>query len=556
MCELPKTQTAVQLTGPDELTLNAQKPVEQPGPYQIVAKVEAVGLCFSDLKLLKQFSAHGRKGPIVSGMEPTVLDEIPSYVPNEKPTVPGHEAVVRVVAAGDKVKQAAKGGRYLVQTDYRWLPTAASNAAFGYNFEGALQQYVLMDERVITAPDGRSLLIPADDSLSASAVALVEPWACVEDAYAVRERTALKIGGRMLIVADVPFSEKAIFSLFKQYGTPGSITLVAERNPLTMPLERADSISALPDTAFDDVVYFGADPQTLSALFGKTANNGLIVAAQCGRQFGEPVETAIGRFHYGNIRMIGTPGDHPAEAVQRIPATGEIRPDDAINVIGAGGPMGVMHVVRNLCQGVSGITVYAGDLDTQRLAALSAIAQPLAEQNCVGYVPYNPTDNPPTVKFNYFSIMAPVPKLVAQSVADAAPGAIINIFAGIPATVGGPVDMDAYVEKGCYFIGTSGSTLDDMLTVLKKVQSGALDTNISVAAVSGLKGAIDGIRAVEHHRIAGKIIVYPDCTDLELTRLEELADKAPAAVEALDNGLWNKQAESELLKRQSSTVER
>src|SRR5690554_1477816 len=111
MCELPKMQTAVQLTAPDELTLNTQKPVEQPGPYQIVAKVEAVGLCFSDLKLLKQFSAHGRKGPIVSGMEPTILDEIPSYVPNEKPTVPGHEAVVRVVAAGDKVKQAAKGGR-------------------------------------------------------------------------------------------------------------------------------------------------------------------------------------------------------------------------------------------------------------------------------------------------------------------------------------------------------------------------------------------------------------------------------------------------------------
>ena len=548
MCELPKMQTAVQLTGPDELTLNTQKPVESPGPYQIVAKVEAVGLCFSDLKLLKQFSAHGRKGPIVSGVNPTALDEIPSYVPNEKPTVPGHEAVVRVVAVGDKVKQAARGGRYLVQTDYRWLPTAASNAAFGYNFEGALQQYVLMDERVITAPDGRSLLIPADDSLSASAVALVEPWACVEDAYAVRERTALKIGGRMLIAADVSFSEKAIFDLFKQYGTPGSITLVAERNPLTMPLERADSISALPDAAFDDVLYFGADPQTLSALFGKIANKGLLVVAQCGRQFGEPVETAIGRFHYGNIRMIGTPGDHPAEAMQRIPATGEIRRDDVINVIGAGGPMGVMHVVRNLCQGVSGITVYAGDLDTQRLAALSAIAQPLAEQNHVGYVPYNPTENPPSVKFNYFAIMAPLPKLVAQSVTDAAPGAIINIFAGIPATVGGPVDMDAYIKKGCYFIGTSGSTLDDMLTVLKKVQSGALDTNISVAAVSGLKGAIDGIRAVEHHRIAGKIIVYPDCTDLELTRLDELADKAPAAAEALDNGLWNKRAETRLLK--------
>lgn len=546
MNPFPNTQTAVQLTGPDELTLNANKSVPQPGPNQVLAKVEAVGLCFSDLKLLKQFAAHGRKGPVVSGMDNAVLNTIPSYVPNNAPTVPGHEAVVRVAAVGDKVKQAQVGNRYLVQTDYRWLPTSASNAAFGYNFEGALQQYVLMDERVITAPDGRSMLIPADDTLSASAVALVEPWACVEDAYAVQERTVLKAGGKLLIVADQPVSEKPIYDLFKTYGTPGSITLVASHNPLTMPIKRADSVAALPDAEFNDILYFGANPQTLASLFAKTANSGLIVLMQCGKKFGAHVETAIGRFHYGNIRMIGTPGDSPLDALKRIPPAGEIRPNDAINVIGAGGPMGVMHVVRNLCQGVPRVTVYAGDLDNNRLAALSAVADPLAKRNAVGYVPYNPAENPQTRKFDYFAIMAPVPKLVAQSVLDAAPGAIINIFAGIPATVGGPVDIDAYVEKGCYFIGTSGSTLDDMLAVLKKVQSGALDTNISVAAVSGLKGAIDGIRAVEHHTIPGKIIVYPDC-DLGLTRLQELAAVAPHVAASLKSGLWTKSAEAELL---------
>ena len=490
-------------------------------------------------------SAHGRKGPIVSGMDNATLAQIPSYVPNNAPTVPGHEAVVRIVAVGEKVKHARVGKRCLVQTDYRWLPTSASNAAFGYNFEGALQQYVLMDERVITAPDGRSMLIDADDALSASAVALVEPWACVEDAYAVKERTTLKAGGRLLIAADEPFSGKIIFDLFKAYGTPGSITLVSARNPLTMPIKKADSVASLPDAAFDDVLYFGTNPQTLAALFAKIANSGLIVLMQCGKKFAQPVETAIGRFHYGNIRMIGTPGDNPIDAIKRIPASGEIRPGDAVNVIGAGGPMGVMHVVRNLCQGVPGITVYAGDLDNSRLAALSAIAEPLAKKNNAGYVPYNPTQNAPARKFDYFAVMAPVTKLVAQSVIDAADGAIVNIFAGIPAAVGGPVDVDAYVEKGCYFVGTSGSTLDDMITILKKVQNGSLDTNISVAAVAGLNGAIDGIRAVEHHAIPGKIIVYPDC-DLPLTRLEDLAAKAPAAAAALDNGLWTKAAEAVL----------
>ena len=78
---IPKTQTAVQLVGPDELVLNSDKPVHQPGPNQILAKVEAVGLCFSDMKLLHAFTGHPRKGPILSGIDPEVLEEIPSYVP-------------------------------------------------------------------------------------------------------------------------------------------------------------------------------------------------------------------------------------------------------------------------------------------------------------------------------------------------------------------------------------------------------------------------------------------------------------------------------------------
>ncbi len=181
---IPKTERAVQLIGPDQLVLNESKPVPAPGPHQVLCKVEVVGLCFSDLKLLKQFTGHARKSEVISGIDKNVLAEIPSYVPGDKPTVPGHETVVRVVAAGDKVKGAKIGDRFLVQADYRWLPTAGSNAAFGYNFEGALQEYVLMDERVITSPESESMLIPVPEDIAASAIALVEPWACVDNSYA------------------------------------------------------------------------------------------------------------------------------------------------------------------------------------------------------------------------------------------------------------------------------------------------------------------------------------------------------------------------------------
>jgi threonine dehydrogenase-like Zn-dependent dehydrogenase len=544
------TQRAVQLTGPDQLILNTSKAVHRPGPHQVLCRVEAVGLCFSDLKLLKQFAGHARKSEVLRGVEKSVLAEIPSYVPGEKPGVPGHEAVVTVVEAGPAVKHAKVGGRYLVQTDYRWLPTANSNAAFGYNFEGALQEYVLMDERVTTSPEGESMLIPASQELSASAVALVEPWACVEDSYAVKERRMLKANTRMMVVADGRIDEKAFRAFIAKYGNGGRI-IWAGCQPVDvegLASQKVASVNMLADNTFDDVVYFGCMAETAEKLFAKLAPGGLINFVQCGGKFGRNVVTPVGRVHYGGIRIIGTTGSDPAKAMEYIPATGEVRKGEKINVVGAAGPMGVMHVVRNICQGLEGVTVYAGDLDEGRLSALTRIAAPMAKAAGVEYVPYNPKNADAPKRFSMVALMVPSAPLVTAAVKNTAMNGIINIFAGIPATVTGEISLDEYIEKELYFIGTSGSVLDDMKAVLARVEAGRLDTNISVAAVCGLEGAVDGIRAVEKQLVPGKIIVYPACRGLGLTRLDELKTRAPKVAAKLKEGLWNKEAEAELLK--------
>jgi threonine dehydrogenase-like Zn-dependent dehydrogenase len=548
--DIPETQYAVQLIGPDELVLNRSKEVFTPGRHQILCRVEAVGLCFSDLKLLKQFSAHVRKSEIVSGIDPEVLEEIPSYVPGEAATVPGHETVVTVVAVGDAVHDVRPGERYLVQTDYRWLHTANSNAAFGYNFEGALQEYVLMDQRVITAPDGQSMLLPVTENLSGSAIALVEPWACVEDAYASKERTGLKKDGRMLVVADTDLPKGAFQSLLSRYGNPAQMSWVSQSAPpsgLDVPVQRGAKVPGLADATYDDVIYFGSDAETIEVLFAKVAAHGMVNIVLCGGRIGRDVVTMVGRVHYGGIRIVGTTGYDPAESLKAIPADGEIRPRDKVNVVGAAGPMGMMHVIRNICQGIDGVSVFAGDVDESRLASLTRIAAPLAEKNRVKYQAYNPMSGETAETFDYTILMVPVPDLVASSVSSASEQGIINIFAGIAATVTAEIDLDTYIEKQLYFLGTSGSTLEDMKRMLEKAQSGRLDTNISVAAVCGLDGAEDGIRAVENRSIAGKIIVYPACKGLELLPLEQMSEKMPEVAERLDNGLWTRQAERKLL---------
>jgi len=549
--EIPRKQEAVQLVGPDELVLNRGKEVFQPGPYQILARIEAVGLCFSDLKLLKQFSTHARKTEIITGAEPSVLNEIPSYVPADMTTVPGHEAVVEVCAVGEKVKNAKLRERYLVQTDYRWVKTENSNASFGYNFEGALQEYVLMDERIITSPEGVSMLIPASDKQSAAAIALVEPWACVEDAYSVIERTTLEAGGEMLVVAEDEVDIVAFGDLLDRYGYPGNLCWVSK---LEIPhlsrvaVRELGELSELDEeTVFDDVLYFGSDPKIVEELMSKVATRGLLNIVLGGGKLGRDVVTQVGRVHYGGIRIIGTVGSDPGEAMAVIPATGEIRSGDRINIVGAAGPMGAMHAIRNICQGVDGVSVFAGDLDDVRLEVLNKVAKPLSMKYHVPYQTYNPTKETLEEEFDYVVLMAPVPKLVAAAITTSAEGAIINIFAGIPATVTGTMNLQKYIEKKMYFIGTSGSTLDDMKTVLAKVESNQLDTNLSVAAVGGLDGAVEGIRAVEKQSIAGKIIVYPACKGLGLIKLEELPEKLPEVAELLKDGVWNQAAEKKLI---------
>jgi hypothetical protein len=236
------------------------------------------------------------------------------------------------------------------------------------------------------------------------------------------------------------------------------------------------------------------------------------------------------------------------DGYKHIPSTGELRNNDRVLIIGAAGPMGQMHVIRSACTDRKGVSVVGTDFDSARLANLDAKAQPMAKKNGVKLELVNPKEKPVTGAFDYIAVMAPVAPLVAQAVKDGKPGAIINIFAGIPAGTRAPVDLDLYVKNHCWMFGTSGSLIEDMKTVLRKVTAGQLNTNASVDAVSGMSGALDGLAAVENRTLAGKVIVYPELHELGLTPLAEIAAKFPTVAAKLDQGLWTVEAEKELLK--------
>lgn len=550
---LPSSQFAVRLTGPDQLEIDTNKAVWQPGPHEILARVEAVGLCFSDLKLLKQFDGHARKSEVTGGLDSSILTGFKGYAPGAKPTVPGHEVVCRIVAVGDAVKHHKVGERCLVQTDYRDLPTKGSNAAFGYNFEGGLQEYVLLDERVVVDRKGERYLIPVGEERSASAIALVEPWACVEDSYVNRERQHILPDGRLLVVCDPDYEPTGMAACLKAAGFAGKICYVgsaplsaSEAESLGATLTDAGTPDDLADEAFDDIVYFGHDAGTVEKLNDKLAARGMINIVLDGRRFARKVNVGVGRIHYGMTRWTGTAGSDPQDGYAHLPETGELAAGDRVLVVGAGGPMGQMHVIRDICSGLKNLTVVGTDFDQPRLDALMERAGPLAEQNGVNLKLLHARQTV-TGPFDYIALMAPIAALVAKAIEDSAVRARINIFAGIPAPTKHELDLNEVIDKKIFMFGTSGSVIEDMKIVLRKVEQGHLDTNLSVDAISGMAGAIDGIAAVENRTLSGKIIVYPMLHELGLIPLSELGDRFPTVAAKLEQGVWCRAAEEELL---------
>ena len=188
------------------------------------------------------------------------------------------------------------------------------------------------------------------------------------------------------------------------------------------------------------------------------------------------------------------------------------------------------------------------DLSDERLANLTKVVGPTAEKNGVPLDIINTASTPLEYGYTYATCLVPVPALVSQAVDLLAEGGILNAFAGIPAGTFGDFDLQGIIERQIFMLGTSGSDVSDMRTVLRKIEAGIIDTTISLWAITGMAGFGDAINAVMNRTSGGKIMVFPMMHDLGLTPVFELAEKLPTVAAKLDAaGLWTKEAEEALL---------
>jgi NADPH:quinone reductase-like Zn-dependent oxidoreductase len=146
------------------------------GPDELLVRHDAVGLCFSDVKIIRLDEDHPR---IYRNMR-------------ENPVVQGNEVSMTVVGVGEDLRgQYRVGDRSIIQADIYF---GSVSLAYGYEIQGGLSQYNVIDRRVLNGDNG-NYLIPVQSGTGYAESAFTEPWACVVAAYQLTYRTALKAGG-------------------------------------------------------------------------------------------------------------------------------------------------------------------------------------------------------------------------------------------------------------------------------------------------------------------------------------------------------------------------
>jgi len=559
-------------------------PLPQPAPNEILVRIDAVGICFSDLKILRLGEAH-----------PKIARDLRKH-----PAVMGHEICCTVVQVVDALQGRFHiGERYIVQAD---VYVNGRVQAVGYALDGGYSQYTVFGEPVLNG-DAGCYLLRCPDHLSDAEAALVEPWACVVASYRIQPRPTPLPNGRWLVIlphapmvryrcggveklnppTPVHSSPLERGERVRVRGDSGIALLLTDPrgNPLAEAFEHAaralgmefHRIEALADALYDparvralrdthapdgftDILIFGEPtPEVLEAAQDALGYGGAL-SFTCHRTI-PPVPVDVGRLHYDRLLLMGTTSWDITDAYRHTRDTA-LRKGDRLLLFGAGGAMGQMHLFYALTRPEPPAQVVVVDRHPERLEPLREMGIPLAQHAGIELQFYCNADADPEAQqahlralcphgYDHIMLLASSAETVALTYPLLTDGGVLNLFAGIPKGQKVPLDLTPLASRHMRLLGSSGSTMDDIAECLLLVAEGALPARKVIGAIAGLNALPEALQAVQSHRYPGKVVVFPQLPDLPLIGLTELHDRLPEVAAHLEAGrYWTRDAERAL----------
>lgn len=535
-------------------------PLRKPNDDEVLVRVDAIGICFSDVKLITQGSTH----PRITGRDLA-----------NNPVIAGHEVSLTVVEAGSKWAHAYKpGSRYIVQADVYYKGV---NVAYGYALAGGMQQYGIVGEEILNGDEG-SYLIPVKPDTGYAEAALVEPWTCVVAAYRIMPRKTLKPGGITLIV-QCEDGDYKISGAVCSAGAPAKLILaglsdelaggicncggccaeIVKTGKLTAENVKALSQERTGAKGFDDVIVLGTPDPELAEALGENLANRAVMAIVAQKPMSRPVKIDVGRVHYDYIDYVGTGSNLVADAYANSRES-ELKPGGSVLFLGAAGAMGSMHVQRAAKMANGPKKFLCTDVDNYRMECLRASIADYVKENGIEVIYVNPVEQGQEAVdsaiqtitggkgFDDIVVLVPVAALIESAIPHLAEGGLMNIFAGVPRGTIATLDLSATYMKCNRFVGSSGSRPQDMVDTLGFTQAGDIPTRSSLAAIGGIDAMAEGVRAVKEARFPGKTVIFPHIR-MPLTALTDLDKAMPNVYAKLKDGkFWTREAEEELLK--------
>lgn len=475
-----------------------------PAPDEVIARVEAVSICSSDIKVVRMGSDHPLLAQATGGGD----------------TVLGHEMSLRVEEVGaTQANRFHPGQRLALQPAMR---IDGKRRIIGFDVPGGFAQFLRLGPDAL---DGYVFDVP--ESLSAAEIALLEPYGCVERAYRPNARQMFDPGGSALVLLG-----KGAERYFASQPQRWRRTVVVGPAGLALPASlgaedaRHASVSDLGGRRFNDIIALGElNADDLARLPPMLEEDGLLLQARQTSIGVVPLDAA--RIHYDRLAFVGTTAADILDALTPGRQRFDVRPGGVALVHGAGGAMGRIHVHRLLQMEAGPSTVIATSRKDARLADLAADFASMAAIRGRRLVVCEPEDAAAAIAaaapggLDDAVVVVPGSEAVAAAAKWLARDGLLAVFSGFPYGQPIPFMLSDIALHGKRITGSTGCMAQDMKDVLARVLSGELDLLANLKAVGGLKALPRALDAVSKGEVSGKVVIYPQVPDMPFRRLSE-----------------------------------